>query len=110
MKSPVTIGDLRHSVEIERAVAAGDGAGGASLTWILVARVWAAIWSRAAEESFRFDREAGTASHDVWIRYRNDITPDMRVRYGTRVFNILGVIDVEDRGKFLRCPTEERDL
>jgi SPP1 family predicted phage head-tail adaptor len=110
MKTPVTIGDLRHSVEIERPQQTSDGAGGATVSWVLVARVWAAIWARSAGEAFRLDREAGTASHDVWIRYRTDITPEMRVRFGTRLYNILGVIDVEDRNKFLRCPAEERDL
>ena len=110
MKAPVKIGDLRHRVQIESPVRAGDGGGGASVTWTLVAEVWAAIWPRGSDEVFDLDRVAGRASHDIWIRKRDGVKPEMRMRFGTRVFDILGVIDVEDRGRYLRCPAEERDL
>lgn len=110
MKAPVKAGDLRHRVVIERPERTSDGAGGSTTEWIAVAEVWAAIWSRSADESFTLDRIAGTATHDVWIRYRADVQPDMRIRYGVRIFDILGAIDVEDRAAWLKCPAEERDL
>lgn len=110
MKAPVKAGDLRHRIVIERAERTSDGAGGSTTEWETVAEVWAAIWSRSADEDFRFDRVAGTATHDVWIRHRADVSPDMRIRFGSRVFDVLGVIDVEDRGVWLKCPVEEREL
>jgi SPP1 family predicted phage head-tail adaptor len=110
MTSSIKVGDLRRRVTIERPVRASDGGGGATVTWTLVAEVWAALWPRLADESVTLDRVAGQATHDMWIRYRTGITPEMRVTFGTRVFDIRGVIDVEDRNKWLRCPLEERDL
>jgi SPP1 family predicted phage head-tail adaptor len=110
MKAPVKIGDLRHRVVIERGVRTSDGGGGSTIEWQTVAEVWAAIWSRGAGEGFTCGRVAGTATHDVWIRYRADVQPDMRIVYGERVFDILGAIDVEDRAAWLKCPVEERDL
>ena len=110
MRAQITIGDLRHRVQIETAVRVSDGGGGATVTWTLVAEVWAAIWPRASDEAFQLDRVAGRATHDIWIRARSDVKPDMRVRFGSRVFDIRGAIDVEDRGRWLRCPSEERDL
>lgn len=110
MKAPVKAGDLRHRIAIERPERTSDGAGGSTTEWMTVAEVWAAIWSRSADEDFTLDRVAGTATHDVWIRYRADVQPDMRIRFGTRLFDILGAIDVEDRGAWLKCPVEERDL
>jgi SPP1 family predicted phage head-tail adaptor len=110
MKAPVKAGDLRHRVTIERASRTGDDAGGAALDWQAVAEVWAAIWSRTVSEAFALDRVAGKATHDIWMRYRADVTPDMRIRSGTRVFDVLGAIDVEDRGAWLKCPVEECDL
>jgi SPP1 family predicted phage head-tail adaptor len=110
MKAPVKVSDLRHRVAIESAARTGDGAGGATLDWQLVAEVWTAIWSRDAFETFALDRVAGKATHDIWMRYRGDVTPDMRIRFGIRLFDILGAIDVEDRGHWLKCPVEERDL
>ena len=110
MKAPVKAGDLRHRITIERPERTSDDAGGSTTEWETVAEVWAAIWSRSADEHFALDRIAGTASHDIWIRYRSDVTPSMRFRFGTRIFDILGAIDIEDRGAWLKCPSEERDL
>ena len=110
MRAPVTIGDLRHRVQIESAVRTADGGGGSSVTWTLAAEVWAAIWPRTSDENFELDRVAGRATHDIWIRYRGDVRPEMRIRFGARTFDIRGVIDVEDRGRYLRCPVVERDL
>lgn len=110
MRSPVRIGDLRHLVRIESGSRLADGGGGSTTTWNLVAEVWAAIWPRSADEPFALDRAAGVASHDIWIRKRDGVKPEMRFVFGTRIFDILGVIDVEDRGRFFRCPARERDL
>ncbi len=110
MKAPVRAGDLRHRIVIERLERTSDGAGGSTTEWTPIAEVWAAIWSRSADENFTLDRVAGTATHDVWIRHRADVRPEMRIRLGVRIFDILGVIDVEDRGAWLKCPVEERDL
>lgn len=110
MTTAVRIGDLNRRVKIERAVRADDGGGGASISWELEAEVWAAIWPRSADEVFVLERVAGRASHDIWIRYRAGIKPEMRVRHGARIFDILGVIDVEDRHQWLRCPSQQRDL
>jgi SPP1 family predicted phage head-tail adaptor len=110
MSAPVRVGDLKHRITIETMERTGDGGGGATVTWNAVADVWAAVWSRDATENFVLDRVAGRATHDVWLRYRTDIKPEMRFRLDERVFDILGVIDFEDRGRWLRCPVEERDL
>lgn len=110
MKAPVRAGDLRHRIIIESATRTSDGAGGTTTEWDAVAEVWAAIWSRTVDENFALDRVAGTATHDIWIRYRSDVTPDMRFRCGARIFDVLGAIDVEDRAAWLKCPSQERDL
>ncbi len=110
MKAFVTLGDLRHRITIEQAVRTPDGAGGATIAWQPVASVWAAIWTRSSDEAFALDRVAGRATHDLWMRHRPDIKPEMRVTFGARVFDVRGVIDPDDRGRWLKCPLEERDL
>ncbi|MEQ1717274.1 MAG: phage head closure protein [Hyphomicrobium sp.] len=110
MKSPVHIGDLDKRVAIEREVRVSDGGGGATVTWAHVAEVWAAIWPRSASESFTQDRVAGTATHDVWMRYRKGVVPGMRLRLDARWFDIRGVIDADERRRWLKCIVEEQDL
>lgn len=110
MKAPVTIGDLRHRVEIQEMARISDGGGGAAIAWTALGEVWAAIWPRNAGERFDLDRVAGRATHDIWIRAPNGVKSEMRIRFGARTFDIRGVIDVEDRGAWLKCVVEERDL
>ena len=109
MKSPVTIGDLRHRIAIEAAVRASDGAGGASVVWNSVADVWAAIVPSAGSENFVLDRLAGNVSHEIWMRYRADVKPEMRITFGTRVFDIRAAFDPQDRGHWLKVLAQERD-
>lgn len=110
MTAPVRIGDLKHRVAIERALRAGDGGGGAIVTWERVGEVWAAIWPRQAAEEFTLDRVAGKATHDVWMRSGAPVKPEMRLRAGEREFDVRGVIVVEERGRWMKCVVEERDL
>lgn len=110
MSGQISAGDLRHRVTIEQAVRTDDGAGGASIAWQAVATVAAAIWPRTSGEVYEHDRVAGRASHDIWLRHRDGVLPAMRITFGARTFDILGVIDIEERGRWLKCPVEERDL
>jgi len=50
----------------------------------------------------------GRVSHEIWIRYRTGVLPDMRFALGTRVFEIRAAIDSGERHRFLRCLVEER--
>jgi SPP1 family predicted phage head-tail adaptor len=110
MTNPVTIGDLRHRISLESALRTSDGGGGAAVTWTAVADVWAAIRPQGGSEGLTLDRVAGAVPYDIWIRHRAGIVPAMRVRFGTRVFEIQSVTDIEDRGHWLKLGCEERDL
>ena len=110
MRAQIKIGDLRHRIAIEQIARTSDGGGGAVIAWTVLGEVWAAIWPRNASEKFELDRVAGRATHDIWIRFRSDVRPEMRIRFGARTFDIRGLIDAEDRGAWLKCVVEERDL
>lgn len=110
MRAPVSTGTLRHRVDIEAPVRAGDGGGGSIVTWTHVAQVWAAIVPRGGGETVSADRVAGSATHDVWMRYRAGVTPEMRLRWGVREFDIRSVTGVDERRRWLRLLVEERDL
>lgn len=104
------IGDLRQRLGIERAARVADGGGGAEETWEMLAEVWAAVVPLAGSERVEADAVSGNVTHEVWLRYREDVTPDMRFRLGRRLFNVRAVIDIEERRRFLKCLCEERDL
>lgn len=104
----ITIGKLRHRLRIEAPTRTPDGGGGAAITWSLVAEAWAAFRPATGSESEQHDGLKARVSHEVWIRHRDDVRPDMRFVMGTRVFEILAVIEVDGNARWLRCLTEER--
>ncbi len=106
----VTIGDMRQRVVLEAPARTSDGGGGADESWQAVATLWAAMKPLTGSERLESETLAGRVSHEIWIRYRSGLTPEMRFRFGERLLDIRAVIDVEEQNRFLRCLVEERDL
>jgi len=104
------IATLRQRVVLERPVRAADYGGGAVETWEQVAEIWAMIKAQSGKEAVEADRLSGTRKADVTIRYRADVAPNMRFRFGDRVLDIHAVLDEDGRRSFLKCSCEERDL
>jgi SPP1 family predicted phage head-tail adaptor len=87
-----------------------DEGGGFTETWVEVATLSAALRPIGGSEGVEADRLAGRVTHEVSLRYRPGVTPAMRFRKGTRIFQILSVINVEERKRWLTCLCEEREL
>lgn len=104
----VSIGDLRHRLALQAPLATADGGGGATRTWALVAEVWGAIRPAGGNEAVEADGLHGRVSHEIWIRHRSSVVPEMRFVLGARAFEIRAVIDSGERHRFLRCIVEER--
>lgn len=104
----VPIGEMRHRLKLEAPLASPDGGGGVTRTWSLVAEVWGAIRPVSGSESFEADGLRGRVSHEIWIRHRAGVVPEMRFALGARIFEIRAVIDSAGRHRFLRCLVEER--
>ena len=109
MRRP-TIGRLRHRLTLEAASRTPDGGGGASESWATVAEVWSEITPIGGMEVIDADALTGRISHEIVFRYRSGVAPVMRLRSGTRLFEIAAVIDVDERRRWLRCLCVERDL
>jgi len=100
----VRAGDLRHLVVIEQQAQTQDSFGGQPLTWTAVDTVWADINPLSGRE-----REASQAinveiSHEITIWYQArfadpKVMAAYRLRYGTRLFNIHGTLNVDERNR-----------
>lgn len=106
----VRIGDLRHRLILEQVVRQDDGSGGSDETWEALVELWAALRPSSGHEREISDQISGNVSHEIWVRYRAGVKPEMRFRSDGRVFEVRAVIDVGERGQFLKCLVEERDL
>jgi len=101
------IGRLRHRVTLQQPVDADDGSGGTTRTWSDVATLWARIEPLSADERVAAGRIEAAADHRIVIRWRAGVTAAMRFSFGTRVFEIRGVTDRDERHRFLDCLCEE---
>ena len=106
----VGIGDLRHRVTVQQVARVGDGGGGASESWNAVATVWAAVLPLGGREELDGDVLSGALSHEIWMRHRDDVAADMRIVMASRIFEIRSVINVEERGRWLRLVCDEQRL
>jgi SPP1 family predicted phage head-tail adaptor len=108
MSAP-SIGALRDRLTLESPSRADDGGGGATVTWTVVADVWGAVRPITGDERLSADAVTGRVTHQVWIRYRGDVVPAMRLRSGARILDIVAVLDGTRRDR-LQCLCEERHL
>ena len=105
-KNPV--GAMRHRVAIQENIQTPDSQGGFTESWGTIAAVWASIEPVKAYERFQAAQLETPISHKIMLRYRTGVTTAHRILYGTRVFNIKGVINVDEAGAFLRIEAIEK--
>jgi SPP1 family predicted phage head-tail adaptor len=110
-------GDLRHQVTIQQSVEAPDTFGGAGTptTWTTYAVVWAAIEPGSAREFIEAQQQSAEKTVTIRIRYLAGVTPKMRVLYqdpdrGQRLFDIQGVIDIDERRRHMHLISIERNV
>lgn len=92
---------LDRRLTISTPTTSDDGAGGQTVTWSTLARVWGSMQAQASREYLQ-----GTAIQDAatvfWrIRYRDDVTVKQRVRWDTRskTYEIVGVRELDEFGR-----------
>ena len=90
-------GSLRHKIIFQQLTVANDTWGHSSETWTDQVTTYASIWTlRGTErmEGLKLDNEI---THKIRIRYRTDLHPKMRIKSPTRYFNIISLIDPDER-------------
>ena len=71
--------------------------------------VYADIESISAREYQAVQQIAPETTHKVTFRYLAGITAKHRVLYGSRVFDIMGVWNLEERGRVTKLLCRERE-
>jgi SPP1 family predicted phage head-tail adaptor len=102
------VGVLRRRLTLEAPVRTPGEGGAATITWSALAQVWAAITPVSGRELVRGDGMTARMTHEVLIRYRSGVRPEMRFTSGSRVFEIRVVMDEDERRRWLACLCEER--
>lgn len=101
------IGQLRHRVTIQSKTTVRDKEGFEAEVWTDVTTVWAAVEPLRGREYFAAAAVHAENTVRIRMRYRSGVTPEMRVKYGTRLFDIISVIDVDERHQELQVMVKE---
>lgn len=103
----IPAGDLDKRVILEGRATAKNAAGEAVGEWAEIVTVWANIRPASSREILLTGSAASQATLTVTIRYRTGITAKNRVRFGTRILDVSGVINPDERNEELRLLCHE---
>ena len=108
---PPTAGQLRHRVKFQQFVSTPDGMGGSTGQWVdvLTTQVRKEAWK--GREVLSSNQPATSAWFEVAMRYRPNITPDMRMvdansDHVGRWYNIRFIADPDERHQWLQLSVE----
>lgn len=108
MRSPRS-GALRQRLVLEAPERVETEGGAATVTWAEVAALWAEVRPVSGREIVLADAVKARVTHEVSIRYRTGLRPEMRFAGpGARVLEIRSVLDLDERRRWLICQCEER--
>lgn len=94
-------GELKERVILQNKSIAKSAGGDRTITWNDVVTTWAKISPLSGREYFQAMQTQSKVQTRIIIRWRNNITPDWRVKYGARIFEIESVIDENNKHNYL---------
>ena len=107
MTPPPTLGARARRFVLELPLDSPDGFGGVVRRYAAGPQLWGAIAMLKGEERRRADRPEQAVTHRVTVRYREGVTPAMRLTCGLRRFRIKAAADPDGRRRDLVCLVEE---
>ena len=106
---PYSASELNERIAIERIARTPDGQGGYVQTWSAIATVWAMVRARSGTERSKSEQLEAPITYLVVIRYPDGftVTPDDRITWRSRVFNIRFLSDQGPRSPWLAIDCDE---
>ena len=99
--------DLRHSIKIETFIRTRQAGGGGTRAWSTFVSARACIEPMRGRELLHAMQLQDSVTHKITMRYRSGVIAKMRVKFGTRIFNIRAVINIDERNKWSELMCEE---
>ena len=90
-------GRLRHQIIIQQQSSTQDTHGQLVETWSTFATVRASVEPLRGREYFGAEQEQAEVSTRIRIRYIAGVLPKMRVLFGSKLYDIVSVINAEER-------------
>lgn len=101
------IGRLKHKITFQQLGKDKNGYGEIIEKWVDIKTVWAEIKPVSGNQFFAAKQINSEISHNVYIRYRADLKPSMRIKYKERVFEILYLMNVNEENWLMQIYCKE---
>lgn len=89
-------GALRHRVTIQKKSVTRNSYGEEVVTWVTHCQAWASIEPLQGREFIEARLAQAEVTDRIKIRYQAGIRPEMRVLFGSRVYDIQAVMTIEE--------------
>lgn len=103
----MNIGKLRHRITLLKQVNEVNDYGASTQTWKRVATVWADVRPLSGREYFSAKQVQSEVTTQIWLRHIEGIKPTMKVKFGEREFEILSVLNTQERDVSLQLMCKE---
>ena len=100
-------GDLRHLITIETPTITQGDYGEPTVVWSTFKTIRVSIEPLRGREFFDSEKFNSEVTHKIKMRYLGGLTSKMRIKFGTRYFNILSVININERNRELHLMCAE---
>ncbi|MGJ3501613.1 putative phage head-tail adaptor (plasmid) [Piscirickettsia salmonis] len=94
-------GLLRHRITLQNNLIGTNEYGEALDYWQDIATLWARVSPRIGRELFSAQQFYHEITQTVTLRYRADVSPNLRIYFDGRYFEILSVINPDERNREL---------
>lgn len=108
MALKVKVGELRHRVTIQATTAVQDTSASYAESWNDVATVWARVRPMNGREYYAMQQAQSSVSHEVVVRFRRGVTTANRLKLDSRIFDIEGVVNYDERNEWMILYCTER--
>jgi len=88
--------ELNRQITFQTESGTADTYGATGGTWTDTSTVWAGVITTGGREFYAAQKLNAETTAVFKIRYKAGLLPTMRIKYGTRYFNILNINDVDE--------------
>lgn len=107
MKYRINAGKYRQPITIQKRDVAQNSYGESMETWVDVIKTRAGIFPMTGSEKFAGDQFNSEITHKIHFRYVKNITPDCRILFQGRVFNITSIVNLTEKNVELQLYCKE---
>lgn len=107
MKDVPPLSEVRHQIELQSEALTPNDSGGQDVVWTTFETVWASLKPKIVKEVPFGAKLESRVQHDVFFRYVSGVDTSDRIKFGTRIFQVKAVINLDEKNEWLHVLSEE---